>query len=125
MPERVQLSRRRGYRKPENTVVVARPTCWGNPYRIVRAGKTTWQVMHFSVLLAEFISRTGSEARADAVERLQRLIEHDRAPWSTDMIRRELAGKNLACWCPLPAPEEPDICHASVLLAIANPEEGN
>lgn len=115
MPERIQLSRKKGWRKPENTVVVARPTCWGNPYRIVRAGKTTWQVMHFSTLLAEFISRTGTEARADAVHRLQRLIEHDRAPWSADMIRSELAGKNLACWCP---PDQP--CHADVLLEIAN-----
>lgn len=34
-----------------------------------------------------------------------------------------LAGKNLACWCPLPAPGEPDICHAAVLLELANPEK--
>ena len=27
---------------------------------------------------------------------------------------------NLACWCPLPAPGEPDHCHAAVLLEIAN-----
>jgi hypothetical protein len=32
-----------------------------------------------------------------------------------DMIRAELAGKDLACWCPLDQP-----CHADVLLAIAN-----
>ena len=31
-PRRVQLSRRRGWRKPDNTVVVARPTKWGNPF---------------------------------------------------------------------------------------------
>lgn len=30
-------------------------------------------------------------------------------------IRAELAGKNLACWCPLNQP-----CHADVLLKIAN-----
>jgi hypothetical protein len=38
--------------------------------------------------------------------------------------RVELRGKNLACWCPLPAsPYEPDECHAAVLLEIANSEE--
>lgn len=35
-------------------------------------------------------------------------------------IRKELRGHNLACWCPLPAPGEPDHCHAAVLLEIAN-----
>jgi hypothetical protein len=34
-----------------------------------------------------------------------------------DMIRAELAGKTLVCWC---KPEHP--CHADVLLAIANGE---
>jgi hypothetical protein len=33
-PVRVQLSRKKGYRKPENTVVVARPSLWGNPFRV-------------------------------------------------------------------------------------------
>ncbi|WP_159728321.1 DUF4326 domain-containing protein [Methylosinus sp. Ce-a6] len=32
----------------------------------------------------------------------------------------QLGGKNLACWCALPKPGEPDICHAAVLLEIAN-----
>jgi hypothetical protein len=35
-------------------------------------------------------------------------------------IRAKLAGKNLACWCGLPAADEPDRCHAAVLLEIAN-----
>ena len=32
----------------------------------------------------------------------------------------ELRNHNLACWCQLPAPGEPDHCHAAVLLEIAN-----
>ncbi len=32
-----------------------------------------------------------------------------------EMVRRELAGQNLACWCPLDQP-----CHADVLLELAN-----
>lgn len=41
---------------------------------------------------------------------------------TTDMVREELAGKDLACWC---KPFDP--CHADVLLAVANnpaPTEG-
>lgn len=32
-----------------------------------------------------------------------------------DEIRAELAGRDLACWCPLDKP-----CHADVLLELAN-----
>jgi hypothetical protein len=32
----------------------------------------------------------------------------------------ELRGHNLACWCPLPKPGQPDHCHAAVLLEVAN-----
>jgi hypothetical protein len=47
--------------------------------------------------------------------------------WSTDVlaetfalenVRRELRGKNLACWCPVGGP-----CHANSLLIIANAED--
>jgi hypothetical protein len=31
-------------------------------------------------------------------------------------LRQELAGRDLACWCPLDQP-----CHADVLLELANP----
>ena len=31
-PVRVQLSRKKGWRMPENTVSVARPGRWGNPW---------------------------------------------------------------------------------------------
>lgn len=31
---------------------------------------------------------------------------------------RELAGRDLACWCRLPAPGKPDICHAALLLDV-------
>lgn len=34
---------------------------------------------------------------------------------TVDDVRRELAGKDLACWCPLYVP-----CHADVLLEVAN-----
>jgi hypothetical protein len=33
MPKRIQRRRTKGWRLPPNTVIVSRPTKWGNPYR--------------------------------------------------------------------------------------------
>ena len=98
MPERIQRKRTRGWKMPENTVYVGRPTIWGNGNR------------------AEVIGA------ALAVEMFRRDLERGAAGWpgigkplTVEMIQRELRGKNLACWCPLSSP-----CHADVLLEIAN-----
>ena len=37
-PTRIQLSRARGWRMPENTVKVDRTTPWGNPYDVGEYG---------------------------------------------------------------------------------------
>ncbi|MBA4766106.1 MAG: DUF4326 domain-containing protein [Porphyrobacter sp.] len=98
MPDRVQLSRRRGWRMPPNTVKVDRTTRWGNPY----AGGshlTPEQRAYVTGLFNEYLQRPD---QADEVA----------------AIRDQLRGKNLACWCPLDGP-----CHADVLLNIANGEE--
>jgi hypothetical protein len=34
MPQRIQLSRRKGWRKPAGAIVVARSSKWGNRYAI-------------------------------------------------------------------------------------------
>jgi hypothetical protein len=98
-PKRVQLSRRAGWRMPENTVKVSRPGKWGNPYRV-----------------GEDVPGLSGEKmdREDAVM-YHRL---DVIRWSEDRVNeavRELRGKNLACWCPLDQP-----CHADTLLELAN-----
>ena len=69
-PKRIQRHRTKGWRMPEGAIYVGRPTIWGNPYRVVRQGKTTWDVYAFeeSSPTASFVSRTGVEARAFAVE---------------------------------------------------------
>lgn len=101
MPDRIQLSRKKGWRKPENTVVVGRPSRWGNPWIILTPGGRSLMVKRFREMLT-----TDTEAR-----------EAFGYP-SDDEIRAELAGKNLACWCRLDQP-----CHADVLLEIANRDE--
>lgn len=122
MPERIQLSRKKGWRKPENTVVVARPSKWGNPYRISEESVDNAQafVVRGSHVMGVF--DTINDARREAVD----LFELNIGPmgaWEYDrdtLVRLidELRGKNLACWCPLDQP-----CHADVLLDIANRDQ--
>ncbi len=96
MPKRIQRQRTKDWRMPEGAVYVGRPTTWGNPY---------------------VPSRPDAACRAAAVAAYRRHVaEHYNL---TDRARAELAGKNLACWCPLDQP-----CHADVLLEIANAPVG-
>ena len=120
MPKRIQRRRAAGWRKPEGAVYVGRPTIWGNPYRVARQGKMTWNVYSFDATepMVSFTSRTGREARQFAVDRLIDLFTHHRDPWGRDRVRSELAGRDLTCWCPEDQP-----CHADVLLEIANGDE--
>jgi hypothetical protein len=98
-PHRVRLSRKLGYRMPPNTLKVDRSTRWGNPFYIFTVARN----------VTEF--RAWINGRGSMIEG---------TPPSHAAIRHSLGGKNLACWCPLPAPGEPDMCHAAVLLEIAN-----
>jgi hypothetical protein len=117
MPERIQLSRRKGWRKPESTVVVARPSRWGNPIRIE---KSTVPDLPFAVygMIGNLLGLHGSmvEAREHVVEVFRNWTDsgnlHLLYP-GADIA--ELRGKNLGCWCPLDQP-----CHADVLLELAN-----
>lgn len=100
-PHRVQLSRRKGWRKPPNTVVVARPTRWGNPFPVAELGRER-AVAAFRAMLAD------PEERA----------AHGYP--EPEEIRARLGGRNLACWCPLDQP-----CHAGVLLEFAAAQSTN
>jgi len=103
VPTRIQLRRTKGWRLPDGAVTVARPSRWGNPFRVGDPGIADRDeaVARFAALLAA--RRAGTEP-PDAP-----------AYPSDDEIRAELAGHDLACWCPLDGP-----CHAETLLQIAN-----
>ena len=100
-PQRVQLKRTKGWRKPENTVVVARPSKWGNPYRTPPLTPER-AVAVFRRNVTACLERPWAEPHALDI----RII--------TESLG-ELRGKDLACWCPLDQP-----CHADVLLELAN-----
>ena len=111
MPERIQLSRAKGWRMPPNTVKVDRTTKWGNPYRVEQAQDGIWEVM------TPDGRRVGRyDTRDEATWMACTRFEYEtNTTWGRSLIQRELAGKNLACWCPVGSP-----CHADVLLEIAN-----
>jgi hypothetical protein len=90
-PKRIQLQRIRGWRKPFNTVVVSRPSKWGNPFTVAEYGRSE-AVSRYRVFLQ--LRPCGNGSRLDL---------------------EELRGKNLGCWCRLD-----QVCHADVLLELAN-----
>jgi hypothetical protein len=71
-------------------VVVARPSRWGNPFRIGVDGDRSACIRRYR----------------------QALVQHE-LTYSVDDVRRELGGRDLACWCPLGEP-----CHADVLVDL-------
>jgi hypothetical protein len=120
-PRRIKLSRAKGWCMAPNTVHVARPSRWGNPWtwgRIAPGGP--WEVRNLSRDRRECLKRTEEAARAQAIAYFRdACTPPHRAPsGSLDFDPREIArlrGKNLACWCCLNQP-----CHADVLLELAN-----
>jgi hypothetical protein len=69
---------------------VTRPTKWGNPHPL-------------------------SLGREEAVRRYREDLLAGRLAVTVDDVRRELHGRDVACYCPLDA-----ACHGDVLLAVAN-----
>lgn len=105
-PARIQLSRRKGWRMPANTVKVDRTTKWGNPFKPAR-GQNLEQCAHmFGLMAGGLICFSCDHPSPEEQTRYLRMAKKH---------IRELRGKNLACWCKLDAP-----CHADVLLRAAN-----
>ena len=106
IPVRILRSRKKGARlsAPNGLpiVCVSRPSRWGNP---------------FSAALGAAKPARKPAVRAASVRRFRRalLVDDGSLPFTLEQVRRELRGKNLACWCPLDEP-----CHADVLLEVAN-----
>jgi hypothetical protein len=101
-PKRIQLCRKKGFKLPTNTVVVSRPSIFGNPHAVT----------------PHLISLCGSkvEAQQASVSAYSDWLSGSAAGDEVKTLaRQKLRGKNLACWC---KPGEP--CHADVLLKIAN-----
>jgi hypothetical protein len=100
MPKRIQMTRQRPWRADNpDAVIVARPSKWGNPIDWKPPLDRRYATHTYSLWI------TGCEIHGDIRCARPSLCD----------IRRELMGRDLACWCPLDQP-----CHADVLLRLAN-----
>lgn len=117
MPTRIQQRRVKGWRKPDNCLCVSRPSRYGNPFTVKDAmewagAETTEDARKLCVQAFRSWLRGSDEywmgPKADATR--QRILDGLPA----------LRGRDLACYCPLPEPGQPDHCHARVLIDLAN-----
>lgn len=96
-PKRVQRRRVKGEPgMPAGARYVGRPSKWGNPYGV--SGET--DAAAAVALFRDMLNRAPKALNGSTV---------------FDDIRKDLRGRDLACWCPLDQP-----CHADVLLEVAN-----
>lgn len=105
-PVRIRRSRAKGARLSTpnglEIVCVSRPSQWGNPFSsALRSAKAADKPAWRAASVASF--------------RRALLVADGSLPFTIEQVRRDLRGKNLACWCPLDQP-----CHADVLLEVAN-----
>lgn len=147
-PVRVQRSRSKGWRLPPNTVIVSRPSTWGNPFVIT----SDW-LMWTGVAMGFHGNKAGRQAAAVALYRMWltgtlppitepepggEVAFSNGAEVSAHGMVMGFAGRASGCFAPptLPA-KRPDLtslrgknlacwckltesCHADVLLEIAN-----
>jgi hypothetical protein len=108
VPQRIQRKRTKGWRA-EGAAYVGRGTLFGNPWAIVRTDTITgWAVQwaghanqHRPLGLKDFVPANDQrDAHALAVELYETWVYAH--PTLMDRIRRDLAGRDLMCWCGWP-----------------------
>lgn len=97
-PLRIQRKRTKGYRMPQGSIYVGRPTKWGNPWPNV----STFRVYMRLAFNGEIDPDIKYNELLERIKVIARDIE-------------QLRGKQIACWCPLGKE-----CHADVLAEYAN-----
>lgn len=139
-PVRIQRRRTRGYDMQAESrainglpaVYVGRPTVFGNVHACTRPHNCALQPCaccddatdgrNWCCLIAyrEYVT-SGIEGRPSSTGTFRYGMDAiEGYPIRNELVRRlpELRNHNLACWCPLPEPGQPDLCHAAVLLEI-------
>ncbi|MGW0626471.1 DUF4326 domain-containing protein [Streptomyces sp. NPDC002758] len=118
-PRRIQRRRTKGWRKPDNCVIVSRPSRFGNPFTIAAAIEAEMGDPHSACAenYREWL-RVGTEGGwySETYRIGRQVFDRRRVLAELHLLR----GKDLACTCPLPEPGQPDHCHAAVLLKLAN-----
>ena len=130
--KRVQMTRNKPWRAEHpDAVIVDRRTKWGNPFKVgdrfvnrapahrcpyptdmdvgYRERRDAWTGEPYT----ERVDIVSDAKHAVALFRKHIRYEDDH--WDPFLVRNELRGRDLACWCKLGEP-----CHADVLLELAN-----
>ena len=115
-PQRLQLSRRAGFDLQAMSQalnglparVISRPGKWGNPFTIEDTAKRYG------------LDREAAQARAVELcgQWLNGTLDPALSPGpppARELIRAELGGHNLACWCKPGTP-----CHGEILIELAS-----
>ena len=126
VPARIHRERVKGWKKPNDAVVVSRPTKWGNPFKTGERITRDDERFHYAERALPGSSFPFQVAAATPLDSITVyspqsvvdaytwwLIEQPHLMASLD----ELRGRDLVCWCPLDQP-----CHADSLLELANLE---
>lgn len=115
-PRRIQRRRVKGWRLPAGAVIVDRTSAmYGNPFKVGEPiTREPWRELFGPVV-------------RDLAHAVEIFTVYARITSGYDiLVRHDLRGRDLACTCDLPEPGQPDICHAAVLIGIANnPDPGN
>jgi len=121
MPTGIQMSRQHPWRAANpDAVIVARPSRWGNPFTIAEYGLDLSLALFANTASAIWnpntLGQDKTDEQFDAAYRahnawLKRIGGHP-----LEIMRYELAGHDLACWCGLDKR-----CHRDILLRLANP----
>jgi len=120
-PARLQLSRAKGFNLQQTSeatnglpaVNVARPSRYGNP--VIKQDLIELQAIYAELGRPPIEGKWQQHAVKCFDAWIGGEIPELGTPPTCEEIRRDLHGKNLACWCKLGDP-----CHADVLLLIAN-----
>ncbi|HEX2841379.1 DUF4326 domain-containing protein [Hyphomicrobium sp.] len=112
VPRRIQLKHTKGWRMPSDTRKVDGSTIFGNPFQV--CGRPRDEAVE---MFREWLA--GADYGPVMVSPILTQRLEAKRQWILGALPY-LRGKHLACWCPLPDHGHPDLCHASVLIELAN-----
>lgn len=101
IPHRIQRKRTKGWRKPDNAIVITRPSKFGNPFPVKDFGRRR------SVELFGLWFNDGWH------DDMIGYVESKITAQKRESLLSELRGKVLCCWC-----KQGELCHGDVYLAV-------
>lgn len=122
--KRIQRKRTNGWKMPNNTIYVGRPTKYGNPFKLIgdilyvdashrRKILSPWIIYDHNYLYTkeEGIKKCVELYKSWVIGNITSLVKP--CPFTLAKARKELIGNDLACFCSLSSP-----CHADILIEL-------